>query len=78
MSQICFSQTTTQITATISEHRPTKTVRRFGIDLYSRGNLHQLSVTLSRVTCFILRATQEPVLATANTGQIDRRTSDCT
>ena len=34
------------------------------------GNLHQTSVTTSRVTCFISGPTQEPALATANTGNI--------
>jgi len=37
------------------------------------GNLHQLSVTINRVTYFILRATQVPVLATANTGKNPER-----
>ena len=38
-----------------------------------RGNLNQLSVTMGRMTCFILRPTQEPVLATSNTGKTRER-----
>ena len=37
------------------------------------GNLHQLSVSMSRVTNFIFGPTQEPVLATANTGKTRER-----
>ena len=45
----------------------------FGAYLYivgtEHGNLHQLSVTTSRVTILFCRPTQEPKLATANTGK---------
>ena len=51
----------------------------FGACLYSagtqHGNLHQLSVTMSRGTYFILRAKQEPVLATANTEKKEEKNS---
>ena len=44
--------------STVSECWPRKTMTCFGAYLYSAGiqhrNLHQLSVTMSRVTCFIL------------------------
>ena len=39
------------------------------------GHLHQLSVTMSRVTYFILRPTQEPVLVSANTGKQKQKKS---
>ena len=56
-SHVSFSQTTTQIISTISERKPRKS---FGVYLESAGtqkrNRHQLSATMSRVTCFILRA----------------------
>ena len=62
--QVSFSQTTTQTIATISEHKPWKLQQQnhtcFGAYLYSEGtkhgNLHQLSVTVSRMTYFILPA----------------------
>ena len=50
------------IMSIISVHKPRKTITHdyFEAYLYSagtqRGNLHQLSATMSRVTCFILRA----------------------
>ena len=47
---------------------------RFRAYLYSagteHGSLHQLSVTMRRVTYFILWPTQEPALVTATTGKI--------
>ena len=73
ISQIFCSQIMTQMLSKISEHKPTKTITCFGADLYSagtqHGNLHQLSVTMSRLTFFILFCgpTQEPVLVTDNT-----------
>ena len=46
--------------STISEFKPRKTITCFGAYLYfaetQHGNLHQLSVTMSRVTYLILRA----------------------
>ena len=63
ITQVSFSQTTTQIIPTISERKPRKTIAYmfwspfiFG-GLGSRhGNLHQFSVTRSRGTYFALLA----------------------
>ena len=55
---------------TISNANPETCV---GTYLYSaviqHGNLHQLSVKTSRMTYFIMWATQQPVLVTAKTGE---------
>ena len=60
------SQTTTQIISTISEHKPRKSIKHVFETIYKfysagsqHGQLHQLCVTMSSVTCLILRAYTE-------------------
>ena len=59
--QVSFSLTTTQIISTTSECKSRKTIIQVLELIYipravNTGNLHQLSVTMSRMTYFILRA----------------------
>ena len=76
--QVSFSQITAQIMSTVLEHKLRKAITHVLEPIHILRALNTGTcniVTMSRVTYFHLfcRPTQEPVLATANTGKTQER-----